>query len=138
MEFIRSLTSNIWLERNKIFRFLISGGAAAGTNLFILYAVTEWFGIWYLLSSVIAFIIAFFVSFVLQKYWTFKDHSTDMIHRQMVIYFAYALLGVLVNTLFVYIFVEIFGIHYFVAQFISSGLIAIANFFVYRFFIFKE
>lgn len=138
MEFIKNTSLKLWIERNKILKFLISGSAAAGTNLFILYAITEWFGIWYLLSSVISFVIAFFVSFTLQKFWTFKDNSTDKIHKQATIYFGYALLGVIVNTIFVYTLVELLGAHYFVAQFISSGLIAVANFFVYRYFIFNK
>lgn len=138
MEKIKSLAATIWGERYKILRFLISGGTATGADFFFLYAFTEWVGLYYLGSAVLAFLIAVFISFVLQKFWTFQDLSKDRIHHQAVTYFIIATLNLGVNTGLVYLLVEYAGFHYLLGQFFSSGLIAVENFFIYHFFIFKN
>src|SRR3989344_202517 len=45
----------------RIVRFVVSGGTATAVNLGILFVLTHLFGLWYLLSSVIAFLGAYFV-----------------------------------------------------------------------------
>jgi putative flippase GtrA len=60
-------------------KYVVSGGSAAIVDIVALYVFTDLFGIWYILSAILAFISAFFVSFLLQKYWTFKDNSNTNI-----------------------------------------------------------
>lgn len=122
----------------KIVRFLISGGTATLTNLVLLYAFTDLLGIWYIASAIAAFIIAFIVSFTLQKFWTFGDMSRDGMHRQAIIYFTAGALNLCLNTVLLYVFVEYIGSHYLISQIIISALIAIENYFIYQFLIFKR
>jgi putative flippase GtrA len=122
----------------RIGRFLLSGGIAFGTDLVLLYFFTDVLGIWYLSSAVAAFVLAFGVSFTLQKYWTFGDHSREGMHMQMGVYFLVAVANLALNTLLVYVFVEWASLHYLLAQMLASALIAIESFFVYQRFIFKN
>ena len=121
----------------KIFRFLLSGSTAFGTDIIFLYLFTDIFGIWYLASAIIAFVFAFFVSFVLHKFWTFGDRSQEGMHMQMGAYLFVAVVNLSLNTLLVNLFVEQTGLHYIIAQILASALIAIESFFVYQRFIFK-
>jgi len=121
----------------RVFRYLLSGGIALGTDLALLYLFTNIFGIWYLASAIAAFILAFAVSFLLQKFWTFGDHSREGLHIQLGVYFFVAIVNLALNTLVVYLFVEQGGLHYLVAQIAASALIAVESFFVYQHFIFK-
>lgn len=122
----------------RIFRFLVSGGTSTFTNIFLLYLFTDIFGIWYIISAVMAFIAAFIVSFSLQKFWTFNDMSKDGIHRQAIIYFTAALINLFINAGLLYVFVEYLKLHYLIAQVIISVFIAIENYFIYQFVIFKR
>ena len=122
----------------RIFRFLLSGGTALGTDLIFLYVFTDILKIWYLISAVAAFILAFLVSFTLQKFWTFGDRSLDGFHMQMGVYFFVAVINLTLNTFLVYALVEWTDLHYLFAQIIASALIAIESFFVYQHFIFKK
>ena len=70
----------------RFLRFLISGGTAAVVDLLFLYVLTDGIHMWYLLSSVLAFLAAFSVSFTLQKRWTFRDRSNDRLHVQAPVY----------------------------------------------------
>lgn len=125
-------------SKMKILRYIISGGTAALTDLVALYVFTDILHVWYLLSAIIAFIIAFGVSFSLQKYWTFKDHSNDGIAAQGALYLLISIVNLGINTGLVYLFTDVFGSHYIVSQIIAAGLIAIVSFFVYQKLIFKK
>lgn len=122
----------------RVFRYLIAGGTAAATNLVLLYVFTSLMGIWYLMSAVFAFIIAFVVSFLLQKFWTFTDGSTEKWKSQAMVYLIVTSTNLGLNTLLMYVAVDVFGVHYMLSQFIISGLIACESYFVYQIFVFKK
>src|SRR3989344_4960681 len=107
-----NLFKNIWrldderyAKHIKIPRFIISGGTATVTNLGTLFLLTHFLNVWYLVSSVIAYLGAFFVSFSLQKFWTFRDHSKERIRRQAGVFFLIMIIGIFFNTLMLYILV---------------------------------
>lgn len=122
----------------KLVRYIISGGTAAFVDLSLLFFFTSILHIWYLISAVFAFLIAFVVSFVLQKFWTFTDKSTENWKSQVVIYFIITSTNLGINTLLMYVFVDYIHIHYFLSQIIVSALIAFESYFVYQVFVFKK
>jgi dolichol-phosphate mannosyltransferase len=124
--------------KKRVIRYLVSGCVATATNIVFLYVFTEFFEVWYLVSAVIALILAFFVSFFLQKYWSFGDNSTDIIHKQMSIYLIVALVNAGINTVLMYILVDYIQLNYLLAQLIVSGLISVQSYVVYGRFIFKN
>jgi len=126
------------LSHLKIVRYLISGGTAAAVDLFLLYFFTSVVGIWYLFSAVIAFLLAFGVSFYLQKFWTFADHSTDRLPSQATSYFIVASINLGLNTLLMYFLVDVIFLPYLLAQVIAAGLIACESFFIYQRYIFTN
>lgn len=119
-------------------KYLISGTIAASVDLFFLYFFTNILHIWYLASSVLAFLVAFGVSFSLQKFWAFKDTSTEKIKSQMALYFLITSFNLCLNTLLMYFFVSSLHVPYFIAQMISGGLVAMQSFFSYQKFVFKK
>lgn len=121
-----------------IIRYVIAGGTAAVTNLVLLYVATEVFHVWYLASDVFAFTIAFIVSFLMQKFWAFRDRRTDGMHGQLLTYLVVMVINLFINTYLVYFFTEKAHVYYLLSQILAAGLIAIWSFFVYRKFIFSE
>lgn len=120
----------------RLLRYLAAGGIAATVDLGLLYVFTDIFFIHYLTSAIFAFILTFFISFTLQKFWTFQDRSTHKVHAQALTYLAVALMNLAINTLLMYVLVDILAVWYLGAQFLASGLIAFESFFVSRYFIF--
>jgi putative flippase GtrA len=135
---ITMLTQLFAHRHARILKFLISGGSAAVVDLGLLYLLTDIFHLWYLLSACLAFVAAFAVSFSLQKFWTFSNHDLDLIHRQLIMYFVLALIGLGINTTSMYLLVDHVGLHYLGAQIITSAFIAVGNFFAYKHFIFID
>ena len=115
----------------RIFRFIISGSAGAATNLGILYVLTDIFGIWYLFSSICSTSAAMIVSFTMQKFFTFRNFERDNVHRQATLYLVVSLSAIGLNTLLMYLFVSIIGIHYLLAQIAASLIVAIFSYFMY-------
>lgn len=122
----------------RIVRFVVSGGIATSVNLASLFVLTQYIGVWYLYSSIIAFGIAFGVSFVLQKIWTFQDRSSKHIQLQAVLFLIIILAGLMLNTAMLYVLVEFLKVHYIAGQLVSGVFIAVCNFFGYKHIVFTK
>jgi len=123
---------------HKVIKYIISGGTAAIVNLASLFVLTNFFGVWYLLSAVFAFVLAFLVSYLMQKFWTFGDKQTDKIMTQAPIFFVVQVFNLIVNIVLLYMFVEFFDLYYLLGQILAGGLIAVYSFFIYKLIIFKK
>lgn len=125
-------------KKNILARYLVAGITGAGTQIGLLYILTDVLGFWYLYSSIISFVIAIVISFILQKLWTFGDKKVRTAHHQFGKYLVVAVCGICINTAFMYILVDIVHIWYILAQIITGAVIAIFNFLMYKFFVFKQ
>lgn len=123
--------------KHLIVRYLISGGTSASINLatlFFLYYIQH---MYYLYAAVIAFIVSFLVSLILQKFWTFEDHSRDNLSLQVGKYLMTSLLGLSLNTFILYVLVDHLHLYVYVGQIIAGGLVACVTFFISRKYVFK-
>ena len=122
----------------KLIRYLISGGTAALVNwatFFLLVHITK---IYYLYASILAFIVSIGISFMMQKFWTFRDKLTQDIHMQFARYIGVIVFSLILNTFLVYILVEKISVWYLLAQIIATAIIAVINFFAYRHLVFHK
>jgi len=119
-------------------KFGISGTTATITDLFLLYIFHGILGIGLILSSSIAFVAAFLVSFYLQKFWTFRNPSTEKIPRQLSIYLFVGTTNLVLNALIVHTAVREFHIYYLLAQLVSTILLSIWSFLMNKFVIFEK
>lgn len=119
-------------------RFVIAGSTAFAVNIVALYFFTEFLGIYYLFSTILAFFVALTVSFTLQKFWTFQDASRDRLHVQIPVYASMQFMNVTLNVALMYVFVEYLHIWYLFSQVIISLSLALVVFFVNKFYIFKK
>jgi len=124
-------------QRKKIAKYLFSGGMATATNLLVLYVLTNFFGVYYLLSSIFAFIVSIGVSFNMQKFWAFEDSSKDDVQAQFILYSLVVLANLALNTVLVYALVQWLSIWYLLAQLLGGIVIAVVGFFAYRNVVFK-
>ncbi len=124
------------LYKHVALRYLLAGGTAGITDLLVLYLFYNVFGVYYLYSAIIAFILAFCVSFTLHKFWTFKSHEQET-HKQVVMYFGSSMIGLGLNTLLMYIFVDHIAVPVILSQIIVGLMVACCTFFISRNIVFK-
>lgn len=125
-------------KHTQVARFIICGGMAFSANIALLFLFTNEFGFWYLTSSVIAFTGALFVSFLMQKYWTFRSSEHGAVVTEAWMTIILALINLILNTVLMYIFVELVHVYYLLAQVLAAGIIAIETYFVYKNIIFID
>lgn len=127
-----------WHIQKQLFKYLVSGGTVAVFELSLLYVFTEYFGIWYLISAVIAFLFAFCISFTLQKFWTFRDTDRETISKQASLYLTVAVTNLCLNVVALYFLVQVMGLWYMSAQVLITAVIALWSFLLYKFVIFHR
>ena len=121
----------------RIAKFLTTGAIGITINLSIYHTLVV-VGVQYLAGSAIALGIAMIVGFLLQKYWTFEEHSPERARVQFMQYVGVGLAGLALNSAVVYLLVGHFGVWYLLAQAIGAGIVAVFSFFMYREIIFKQ
>lgn len=122
---------------SKVARYLVSGGVAALVQFSSLYFFVEALSLWYLAATTAAFVLTFIVSFIMQKFWTFEERSMGSLHIQISGYLAFSLANMFVNAFSMYLLVSALNVHYMLAQFCTTALIAFYGFFVYKHLIFR-
>lgn len=121
-----------------IVRYVISGTLATATNLGITALLAGYTRMHYLVIVSIAFVISVVVSFSLQKFFTFHEHSLSSAPKQLLSFIAVASINLLINDFFVYLLVKVTGVGMLVLdQAIASLVIACYSFFLYRYGIFR-
>lgn len=122
----------------RIIKYVLSGGTAASIQIALLYICTSVFGVYYLYSSIIAWVAAFCISFTLQKFWTFSSRSLDRAHHQLLYYFIVAISNLGANTVLLYVFVERFHVHYLLSQIFIGLSAAVVTYTINKHIIFRK
>ena len=91
----------------------------------LLYILTEYFHIWYVISAALGFTAAVVNNFVWNKYWTFQDKAPE-IPKQFVSFFVINVVSLAMNLTVLYVLTEYFSMWYMAAQIIAI-LVALTN-----------
>jgi len=100
------------------------------------YYLLVWINVHYLIANIIAFLISVINSYFLNKRFTFKNSKTSV----LTIVKLYASYGftTLLGTGLLFLLVEIIGINKYISPVINIGIITFINFFLNKYFVFKE
>lgn len=112
----------------EFFKFSCVGLLGTFINLGVLYLFTEYYQIYYVYSSLYAFVVAVTVNFVLNKIWTFDEGIFVNLIKKYFKFLIISMFSLLINIILLVIFTEIFGIYYIFSQIIGIGVSLIINF----------
>lgn len=112
----------------EFFKFAVVGLAGTVVNLSVLYLLTEYVGMYYLVSAMFAFLVAVTSNFILNKLWTFRESLNAGLSRKYTRFVLVGTIALSVNVVFLYLLTEFLGFHYLVSQIISIGLALVINF----------
>lgn len=112
-------------------RFLAVGASGLVMNSLVLAAFTEWTGLYYLLSAVIATQISTLWNFVLTETWVFGKRSTERsFFQRFASYLAINNLLLILRGPLLLLLVTQLGIHYLISNLISLFAITLLRYFV--------
>ena len=115
------------------FKYYLVGASGVFVNLGILFVLTEFVGLWYLLSSSIAIYVSITTNFFLNKTWTFRD--TVIQQPGFLMYGKFigvSLVGMGIQLGFNYMFVEKLSVYYLLAALMSILIASSVNFILNR------
>jgi len=115
------------------FKYYLVGASGVLVNLGILFILTEFVGLWYLLSSTIGIYVSITSNFLFNKTWTFRD--TAIKQRDFLMYGKFigvSLVGMGIQLGFNYIFVEKLSVYYLLAALMSIMIASSVNFVLNR------
>ncbi len=118
----------------RFLRFAIVGGSGVVVNMGILYILTEYAGLYYLLSSVIAIEVSIITNFLLNDIWTWGDkkHLTgsSFFIRMLKYNISSGAAAFVGNFLTLTVLTEIFGLYYIISNLIGIAVGVLINFFL--------
>lgn len=115
----------------EVIRFCIVGGLSFLVDYSLLYALTEWAGIYYLYSSAISFGVSVVFNYWLCVTYVFKGAGKQTA-RQATIFLVTGIMGLALNQLCMWFFVAIAGLHYMLAKIFATAIVTIWNYFTKR------
>ena len=120
----------------KLIRFSIVGVGNTLVNWGIFFILNA-FGVYYIISNIIAYIIATINSYIWNSLWVFK-YGQGLDINTSVKFFILNLVGLTVNTTIMYILVDILNFNKFMALVLASVVVVIMNYTINKLWVFKE
>lgn len=121
----------------QLFRYTFVGGIAFVVDFGSLFALTEFFNVYYLTSAALAFILGLTTNYILSVLWVFNTRTVNKKWLEFVIFAVIGVVGLGLNELIIWFFTEKVLLHYLVSKIISTILIYLWNFFARKFILFK-
>lgn len=125
-------------ELTRLLRYLVSGVTTVLVNVAVLFTLTEYGHIWYLISAIVAFVVSYCVNFSLHKFWTFESPDISRIQHELPRHLILAMANLFINTALLFVLVEYGHVWYVGAQIIAAIVIALESFFLLSHFVFTS
>ncbi len=119
-------------------RYFWAGGLATLADFAVLLLLTEFFGINYLWSNLIAVSVGLVTSYVLCVRWVFLDRRYNRVVLEFPLFVLTCIIGLLLNELLLWVFVEFGGTDYLLAKVIVTGVLFVVNFAVKKVVLFRR
>lgn len=121
----------------QLFRYILVGGMAFLVDFMSLFILTEFFGVYYLVSAAIAFILGLLVNYVMSISWVFNKRALDNRKFEFGIFGIIGVIGLGLNEFFIWFFTAELSIYYLISKVMAAILILFWNFFVRKITLFR-
>ena len=119
-------------------KFGIVGVIAFLIDYGLMVALTEFFGVPCLISNTISFTVSVVFNYVASMRYVFERRDDMSRHREFIIFVVLSIIGLILNDLFMWLFVSVWFIDYRIAKIIVTVLVAIWNFVTRKIFLEKH
>ena len=117
---------------NKLFAQIIKFGFVGGTSFLIdagiLFLLTEFAGVHYLISGAISFTASVIYNYILSIKWVFDAKEDVNKVQELAVFIGLSVIGLGLNQLFMWLFVDIFHIYYMLSKIIATAIVMVYNF----------
>ena len=118
----------------QILKFTVVGGFAFVIDYGLLYVLTEFIGIHYLISSIISFTVSVIFNYIMSITWVFDVNKKQGV-KEFIVFIILSVIGLGINELIMYLMVDIMVIHYMISKLFSTGIVMVYNFITRKIFV---
>ncbi|MFC1872244.1 GtrA family protein [Chloroflexota bacterium] len=118
------------INKNFLYYFLLAGFCSV-IDVGVLYALTDWAGLFYLISATFSFIIAQSLNYYLNRRLNFRSKS-EQVAKQLTMFISVNTVGLGISLGILAVFVEVFGLWYILARIISMLIAFNFNFYIHK------
>lgn len=121
----------------QMFRYLLVGGTSFIVDFLSLFILTDFFGIYYLISAAIAFILGLIANYFLSVSWVFNKRKLENRHIEFGIFATIGIIGLGFNEIFIWFFTQDLQIYYLISKIFAAIIILFWNFFARKYILFR-
>ena len=122
---------------NQILKFGVVGIIAFLIDYSLLYVLTEFIHIHYLISAIISFSVSVIVNYILSIKWVFEVNHKQT-KKDFVLFIVLSVIGLGINELIMYVMVDKLNIHYMFTKLFATAVVMVYNFITRKIFIEKK
>lgn len=120
----------------ELFRYGVAGVLTFATDFSVLYVLTEFVGMHYLVSNVFGYFCGLVVAYILNANWVFTEHRFENRWVEFGIFSGIVLAGLAISEAVMAAWVESADGNYIYAKLIATFFVALFNFVVRKFWLF--
>jgi len=115
-----------------MFRYIFVGGTAFVVDFFFLYFFSDFCGIHYLISGILSFIISVLVNYIMSTKWVFNQDNIENKELEFNLFLLISAIGLVFTEILLWLFTDIFGLHYLLSKIIAAIIVMFWNFIARR------
>lgn len=119
----------------QIMKFGVVGFLCFFIDYFVLFAVTEFLGIDYLISSAISFSVSVIVNYILSITFVFSTKKDSNKVKEFVLFVILSLVGLGLNQVIMWVSVEKMAVYYMLAKIGATAIVMVYNFITRKIFL---
>ena len=123
---------------SKIIKFGFVGGTAFVIDAGLLFLLTEFCGIHYLISGMISFTASVIYNYILSVKWVFDAKKDANKTQEFIVFIVLSVIGLGINQLFMWLFVDMMHIYYMLSKIIATVIVMVYNFITRKIFLEKK
>lgn len=109
-------------------RYSAASAIALVADMSILFGLTEWAGMYYLLSATIGFSVGAIIAYLFSITWCFTHRSCSNARLEFVIFVIIGVAGLVLNNVLMWSLTDLAGLFYMYSKILTSGAVFMFNF----------
>ena len=109
-------------------RYTVVGGVAFGVDFGLLFVLTRFAGVFYLVSAAISFIAGLAVNYLLSRVWVFNRRTLGNTAVEFAVFAAIGIAGLGLNELGMWLLASKAGMNYLAAKIVTAVFVYVWNF----------
>ena len=127
-------TTNLFIQ---LFRYTLVGGLAFVVDFGLLFFLTEYVRLHYLISATISFLAGLLVNYVISTQWIFRDSNIKNKKVEFILFGLIGVIGIILNNVIIYLFTDVVGLYYMLSKLVTAIIVYMWNFLGRRYFLFN-